>query len=201
MDSPASRVRAPRLSPEDRRAALLEGVIPLVQEHGRDISTRQIADACGVAEGTVFRAFGTKEALIEAAIARYFEPQRFAEALTAVPRSLPVEEKLRVVLRLLQERLRGVVGILAAVREPGPELELQRGDRRWLEPLADLLAPDAGRLTVPVDVVGQYLLLVAVATSLPHVAEEFTALSADDLVRLVSRGVLTDRPTDRKDGA
>ena len=197
MDITASRVRAPRLSPEDRRAALLEGVIPLVQEHGRDISTRQIAEACGVAEGTVFRAFGTKEALIEAAIARYFEPQRFAEALTAVPRSLPVEEKLRVVLRLLQERLRGVVGILAAVRGPGPELDLHRGDRRWLEPLRDLLAPDADRLTVPVDTVGQYLLLVAVATSLPHVAEEFAALSADDLVRLVSRGVLTDR----KDGA
>ncbi len=185
------RPRAARLAPAERRAALLDRVIPLVQAHGRDVSTRQIADACGVAEGTVFRAFGTKEALIEAAVERYFEPQRFSEVLAAVPRSLPVEEKLRVVLRLLQERLRGVVGILSAVREPRPEIDLRRGDRRWLEPLRDLLAPDAGRLAVPVDTVGPYLLLVAVATSLPHVAGEFAALSADDLVRLVAHGVLT----------
>ncbi len=186
-------MRAARLSPGERRAALLDGVIPLVAAHGRDVSTRQIAEACGVAEGTVFRAFGTKEALIEAAIARYFDPDHFSRAVAAVPRSLPVEQKLRVVLDLLRERLRGVVGILAAVRErPGPELDLHRGDRRWLAPLRDLLAPDTDRLTVPVDVLGQYLLLVAVATSLPHVAEEFAALSSDDLVRLVTHGVLGD---------
>ena len=85
-----------------------------------------------------------------------------------------------------------MVGILAAVRDqPGPQLDLRRGDRRWLEPLRDLLGPDADRLSVPVETVGQYLLLVAVGTSLPHVAEEFAALATDDLVRLVAHGVLT----------
>ncbi|WP_197029011.1 TetR/AcrR family transcriptional regulator [Blastococcus sp. URHD0036] len=195
MSSPPStapRVRAARLSPDDRRAALLDGVIPLVQAHGRAISTRQIAEACGVAEGTIFRAFGTKEALIEAAIERYFSPQRFAEALATVPPTLPVEEKLRTVLLLVQDRLRGVVGVLAAVREqPGPEIAVDRGDRRWLEPLRELLAPDAARLAVPVETVGQFLLLVALGTSLPHLAGEFAGLSADDLVRLVTHGVLT----------
>jgi AcrR family transcriptional regulator len=189
----AARPRAARLAPDDRRAALLEGVIPLVQTQGRDISTRQIAEACGVAEGTIFRAFGTKEALIEAAIERYFDPRSFQDSLASISSSLPVDEKLRAVLALLQDRLRGVVGILAAVREqPGPALDVHRGDRRWLEPLGALLAPDSGRLAVPVETVGQYLLLIAVATSLPHLAEEFAGLSADDLVRLVAHGVLTD---------
>ncbi|MGY1743041.1 MULTISPECIES: TetR/AcrR family transcriptional regulator [unclassified Blastococcus] len=195
MSSPPNapaRVRAPRLAPHERRAALLDGVIPLVQAHGRAISTRQIAEACGVAEGTIFRAFGTKEALIQAAIERYFEPQRFADALAAVPRTLPVEEKLRTVLLLVQERLRGVVGVLTAVREqPGPEITVDRGDRRWLEPLADLLAPDAARLAVPAETVGQFLLLVALGTTLPHLAGEFAGLTVDDLVRLVTHGVLT----------
>ena len=195
MTSPATtapRARAARLSPDDRRSALLDGVIPLVQAHGRAISTRQIAEACGVAEGTIFSAFGTKEALIEAAIERYFEPQRFAEALAAVPPTLPVEEKLRAVLLLVQERLRGVVGVLAAVGDqPGPALDLRRGDRRWLEPLAELLEPDADRLAVPVETVGQFLLLVALGTTLPHLAGEFAGLGVDDLVRLVTHGVLT----------
>ncbi|MGY1773126.1 TetR/AcrR family transcriptional regulator [Blastococcus sp. SYSU D00813] len=195
MASPPSappRVRAARLSPDERRAALLDGVIPLLQAHGRAISTRQIAEACGVAEGTIFRAFGTKEALIEAAIERYFEPQRFAEALAAVPRTLPVEEKLRAVLLAVQDRLRGVVGILAAVGDqPGPEITVDREDRRWLEPLADLLAPDADRLSVPAETVGQFLLLVALGTTLPHLAGTFAGLTADDLVRLVTHGVLT----------
>jgi AcrR family transcriptional regulator len=194
----STRARAARLAPDDRRAALLDGVVPLLQAQGRDVSTRQIAEACDVAEGTIFRAFGTKEALIEAAIARYFDPDRFADAVSGVPRSLPLEEKLDAVLRLLQERLRGVVGMLAAVREqPGAHLDLDRNDRRWLGPLRELLAPDVDRLTVPVDTVGQYLLLVAVATSLPHLADAFAALSPDDLVHLVAHGVLTDR----KDGA
>ena len=91
-----------------------------------------------------------------------------------MPGSLPVEEKLRAVLLLLQDRLRGVVGVMAAVREQdGPAITVDRGDRRWLEPLADLLAPDAHRLAVPVATVGQFLLLVALGTSLPHLAGEF----------------------------
>ena len=90
-DSTTRRPRAARLAPQERRAALLDGVVPLVQAHGRDISTRQIADACGVAEGTLFRAFGTKEALIEAAIERYFDPAEFEARLASVPASLPVD--------------------------------------------------------------------------------------------------------------
>ena len=36
--------RAPALAPEDRRAALVEVTLPLVLEHGRAVTTAQIAD-------------------------------------------------------------------------------------------------------------------------------------------------------------
>ena len=45
--------RAPALAPEDRRAALVEVTLPLVLEHGRAVTTAQIAEAAGVAQGTI----------------------------------------------------------------------------------------------------------------------------------------------------
>ena len=185
---PTGRTRAARLSPDDRRAAVLEAVIPLVQAHGRDVSTRQIAEASGVAEGTVFRAFGTKEALIEAAIESYFAPERFREAIAAVSPALPVEEKIRAVLLALQERFRGVAGVLAAIGDP--PLAVHRHGRQWTDLLVELLTPDMAQLAVPAETIGRVLSLLALATTLPHV-EAAHALTVEDLVQVVAHGVLT----------
>ena len=59
--------RAPRLTPDERRGALIEATIPLLLQHGASVSTRQIAEAAGVAEGTIFRVFDSKEDLVHAA--------------------------------------------------------------------------------------------------------------------------------------
>jgi AcrR family transcriptional regulator len=191
------RTRAARLSAEDRRAALLEGVIPLLQSHGRDISTRQIADACGVAEGTIFRAFGTKEALIEAAIDSFFDPRRFREMIAAVSPTAPVEQKIRAVLELLQDRLRGVVGVLSAIDEQSsPRLSVQRHGGDWIDVLTELLAPNADELALPVETVGRFLRAVAVGASLPHV-DAAVAVPIDELVQLVAHGVLARHDEER----
>ncbi len=52
------------MAPEDRRAALIAATIPLLREHGLDVSTRQIAQAAGVAEGTIFGVFPDKNSLV-----------------------------------------------------------------------------------------------------------------------------------------
>ncbi|HBX79727.1 MAG TPA: TetR/AcrR family transcriptional regulator, partial [Propionibacteriaceae bacterium] len=49
--------RAAPLSPDDRRRALIAATRPLLAEFGPDVSTRRIAEAAGVAEGTIFRVF------------------------------------------------------------------------------------------------------------------------------------------------
>ena len=60
----AGMPRAPRLCVEDRRRELAQATLPLVIEHGRAVTTRQIAQAAGVAEGTIFRVFDTKDDLV-----------------------------------------------------------------------------------------------------------------------------------------
>jgi len=54
------------MSQEERRAAIVQSTIPLLIEHGGNVSTSQIAAAAGIAEGTVFRAFKDKQDLLVA---------------------------------------------------------------------------------------------------------------------------------------
>ena len=70
----ARDTRARALPPDARRAAIVEAILPLVQEQGAALSTRQIAEAAGIAEGTIFRAFADKDALFDAVIVRLKVP-------------------------------------------------------------------------------------------------------------------------------
>ncbi|WP_232547360.1 TetR/AcrR family transcriptional regulator [Propioniciclava soli] len=56
--------RATPLPPEERRRLLVDATLPLLRTHGPTLSTRQIAEAAGVAEGTIFRVFESKDDLI-----------------------------------------------------------------------------------------------------------------------------------------
>ena len=62
------RVRAAALPPSERRAEIIATTLPLLMEHGSAMTTRQIAEAAGIAEGTIFRVFEDKTALIEAVV-------------------------------------------------------------------------------------------------------------------------------------
>jgi AcrR family transcriptional regulator len=108
--------RAAPLPLDERRAALVAATEPLLEQFGRDVSTRQIAEAAGVAEGTIFRAFATKEALIDAVIEDAFDTQRTCNELAQIDPGLSLEERLSAAVVILQERLRRVVTLLGSLR-------------------------------------------------------------------------------------
>src|SRR6476659_10123059 len=66
--------RAAAMTAEDRRKAIIEVLIPLLVEKGSEVSTREIAEAAGIAEGTIFRVFPDKRSLMLAAAEEVINP-------------------------------------------------------------------------------------------------------------------------------
>ena len=107
--------RAPAMAPEARRAAILEATLPLLLERGAAISTRQIAEAAGIAEGTIFRVFPDKDAVVRAAIELAIDPEPTERAIAAIDASLPFEDQLAEAVRIMQRRLADIWRLVTAV--------------------------------------------------------------------------------------
>ncbi len=61
-----ARIRATRLDPDARRASILEAATELFAERGPAFTTADLARAAEVSEGTIFRYFPDKAALLDA---------------------------------------------------------------------------------------------------------------------------------------
>ncbi len=183
-----SRERARPLAPEDRREAILLAAVPLLREHGREVSTRQIAEAAGVAEGTLFRAFGDKDALIAAAIEKIFDHLPLWAALRAIDVDQPLEAKLEQVVTRLNAHFRDVVAAVVALglRERPPVGDRIAMEQRLAEVLAEIFAPDSERLAVPMDTLAEYIRLLAFASALPMASD----LGSAALATLIARGIV-----------
>src|SRR4051795_6165443 len=116
MDAPAARrERARPLSPEERRDKLVDTTLNLLREHGRAVTTRQIAEAAGVAEGTIFRVVESKEELVELAITRAFEPGALVDRLEEIDPDWPLRDRLVTLVSILQQRFRATFELMKRV--------------------------------------------------------------------------------------
>lgn len=178
--------RARPLSVEDRRASIVDAVIPLLLEKGRHVTSREIATAAGVAEGTVFRAFGDKESVIAAALDKHFDPTPLRQDLAAIDPDQPFEDKIRTVIELLQARFSGMFRMVAAVGERPVPPHAERLEYATI--VARVLEPDLALLTIPAERVAPLLRLIAFSSSIEplHAGHPFTV---DELARFAAWGV------------
>jgi AcrR family transcriptional regulator len=192
------RKRARPMSPDERRAHILDAVIPLLQANGRDVSTRDIAEAAGVAEGTLFRAFGDKDSIISAAIEKFFDPEPFRNALRGIDPDDATDDKIHQVVEILRGRFEGVIGFMSALRQDGPPPGRGReDDGEWLAILGRVFRQD--ELSVPVETFAHFARTVAFSAAIPplNLSHRFTT---DELVGLISRGVVaTQHPQHHPD--
>ncbi len=187
--------RAAALAPEQRRDAIVRAALPLVLDHGWAVTTKQIAAAAGIAEGTIFRVFPTKDDVVEAVVNEVFDMEPYIRSLEALDRSGSLDAVLTRVAQLQIDRFAHVFRLMSVLGLGGPPR--QAHSETWLARIATahraLLAPFADQLRLPPREVMRYVRLLAFSGSNPHITDG-AILSAAEIVALVLDGARKERP-------
>ena len=182
--------RASALPPDERRSMIVAATLPLLLEHGDRVTSRQIAEAAGIAEGTVFRAFADKDELIVAVIEAAIDPQPLERALAAIPPGLGFEKTLEAAVVVIQQRVIDIWRLMSSV---GTRFhELTRRPMTDSDALVRIFAAHAGEITVEPMVAARLLRALTLATTHPMLAD--APRSADELVQLFLHGVGEETP-------
>ena len=204
--------RAAPLPPDERRQAILKAVLPVVRERGADVTTRQLAEAAGVAEGSLFRVFDDKASLVREAVGSAVDPSDLFELMDAMDLTAPLEERLTVLVSAWLRRMQDVMlwmTLLHQLRKEAADLhdDAPHGHRDWArrqgefasgfrERLRRLLEADADRLAQPVPVAAGLLevtLIGAVAQTAgaARTGQQVQPLPTDALVDFVLNGIVS----------
>lgn len=170
MEQVIERKRASALPPDERRSAIIEATLPLLLESAEMVTTRQIAEASGIAEGTIFRVFADKDELITAVIDAAVDPAPMEEALGELDPAAPLERVLIQAIAILQRRTIVVWRLMSSV---GPRFH-DRVRRPMTDSPALVAIFKAHRDEIAIDPVtaGRYLRSLALSTSHPMMTEE-----------------------------
>lgn len=184
------------MAPEDRRAAVLDAAIPLLRERGPGVTTRELADAAGVAEGTLFRVFADKAAIVDAALERALDPEPVVAELITMDRS-DLHGLLAGVIDVIGTRARDAAALVAvSMQVRAVECAPPRAPHRHRHPhleavvtaVTDLLRPHTERLRRPPEVCARTLVGVVLTASGPMARDlrldigDVTALLVDGMV-------------------
>jgi AcrR family transcriptional regulator len=198
--SAPTRTRATALPPSERRAEIIAATLPLVLAHGAAVTTRQIAEAAGIAEGTIFRVFPDKESLIAAVVESAFDTASTDAALAAIDPVLPLGNRLVAAVDILRRRvadiwqLRTALGMMQmSGRTPGTK-EPQRAPD--LTTLATVFDADRDRIRRPPLEAAHLLRGLTIASTHPALILD-EPLSSEEIVTLFLDGVRVEGEASR----
>jgi AcrR family transcriptional regulator len=191
--------RAAPMAPDDRRAAILAATVPVLRERGGAVTTRELAEAAGVAEGTLFRVFPDKASIVHAALTHALDPTELVAEIAALGGSMDLRETLTGVVRIVHTRSREVAALFAVATQlhdpdtPHPQHHPGRGHHRThLEPVvaavAGLLEPHAEMLRRSPEVCARMLVASVLVATGPLAGEN--TLEPDDVAALALDGIV-----------
>jgi AcrR family transcriptional regulator len=162
------------MSPEQRRAMIVQAALPLVAEHGTAVTTQQIARAAGIGEATIFRVFADKDELLAACMAQAADPAGLLRELACISLEEPLAARLVEALDAMRAhllRMGAVAGALMAsghrTERPGHQGGRSTGRAESMamirEALCDLLEPDRDALRLPADLAAETFLSLGMA--------------------------------------
>jgi AcrR family transcriptional regulator len=183
--------RATALPPDERRSMIVAATLPLLLEHGDRVTSRQIAEAAGIAEGTIFRAFADKDEIIAAVIEAALDPGPLEAALSDIPRDLAFEDALAGAVVIMQQR---VIDTWRLVSSVGTRFhEMTRRPMVDSDALVRMFEANRARITVEPIVAARLLRALTLSTTHPILAGE--PRTPDELIQLFLHGVAGKDPS------
>lgn len=173
------------MAPEERRAMIVDAALPLVLEFGERVTSRQIADAAGIAEGTIFRAFADKDEVIRAVLEKALDPAPLDEALDLIDSAQPLEKCLDAAIVAIQARVIDTWRVMSAV---GPRFQPEKaGPPAPIPGLVRIFESHRDRLSVkPVEAAKR---LRAVTLAVTHPVLNDAPLSSKEVAKQFLYGV------------
>ena len=186
--------RARPLPPAERRASLIAATRQLILDHGPEVTTRQVAEAAKVAEGTLFRVFPTRRDLIAATIADHLSSERLADIFAATLTTTTVDETTEVCLSTAADYVTTFGRFIPRPHQAGDQDEIRfRIMELWEARVCDIatwmrdrLAPHETQLTIPVKDFAH--LVITLAMGYAHGRSPDTTLNPAALARLALDG-------------
>lgn len=192
------------MSPAERRQAIARAVLPVLVERGAAATTRDMARAAGVAEGTLFSVFDTKRDITVAAIELHLNPEPISAGLQAICAGLPLGEQLAEAADVIVSKSKDVVALLGVLRTLPPADASERQEhqslmRNWMEGMTRairaLFERNSALLATSPERATDAFVALLMAASRPY-GEDAPHLSTGDAVHLLQHGILKKDVTD-----
>lgn len=175
----------------------MRAALPLLIEHGAGLTTRQVAQAAGIAEGTVFRAFADKDELVRTCVTEAFRTDELRQRLAEVAAEPDLLERVTAAGELIDEHLTRIGELMRTMATSGYDVHRHKGSPpgeppRFVEEIAAATAEllEQEQLRRPPDEIARTLIGVLMSLGFERDGERRERVRGR--VDLLLRGALPD---------